>query len=126
MTTKSSLIDCGSGVRLGRGLAAVMRDGIKLVSDHYYPPGDGPFPTLLVRQPYGRAIASTVVYAHPVWFARAGYHVVIQDVRGRGDSEGDFYRFAMKALTGSTRSAGWSTIPPATVRSGCMASLTRE
>lgn len=86
MTTNPRMIDCGSGVRLERGLAAVMRDGIKLVSDHYYPPGDGPFPTLLMRQPYGRAIASTVVYAHPVWFARAGYHVVIQDVRGRGDS----------------------------------------
>ena len=50
-------------------------------------PGDGPWPTLLMRQPYGRDIASTVVYAHPVWFARHGYHVVIQDVRGRGGSE---------------------------------------
>ena len=100
MTIKPSLIDCGSGVRLERGFAAVMRDGIKLVSDHYYPPGDGPFPTLLVRQPYGRAIASTVVYAHPVWFARAGYHVVIQDVRGRGDSEGDFYPFRNEGADG--------------------------
>jgi predicted acyl esterase len=41
-----------------------------------------------MRQPYGRDIASTVVYAHPVWFARHGFNVVIQDVRGRGDSEG--------------------------------------
>ena len=64
-----------------------------LVSDHYYPPGRGPHPTLLMRQPYGREIASTVVYAHPTWFARHGYNVVIQDVRGRGDSEGDFYPF---------------------------------
>jgi uncharacterized protein len=100
MTTKSSLIDCGSGVRLERAVTAVMRDGIKLVSDHYYPPGDGPFPTLLMRQPYGRAIAATVVYAHPVWFARAGYHVVIQDVRGRGDSEGDFYPFRQEGSDG--------------------------
>ncbi len=46
-----------------------------------------------MRQPYGRDIASTVVYAHPVWFARHGYNVVIQDVRGRGDSEGEFYPF---------------------------------
>ena len=53
----------------------------------------GPHPTLLMRQPYGRDIASTVVYAHPVWFARHGYNVVIQDVRGRGDSDGDFYPF---------------------------------
>lgn len=53
-----------------------------------------------MRQPYGRDIASTVVYAHPVWFARAGYHVVIQDVRGRGDSEGIFYPFRNEGTDG--------------------------
>ncbi len=88
-----SLIDCGSGVRLERGVPCELSDGVTLVSDHYYPPGPGPHPTLLMRQPYGRDIASTVVYAHPVWFARHGYNVVIQDVRGRGDSEGEFYPF---------------------------------
>lgn len=87
------LVDCGFGVRLERGVCCAMADGVQLVSDHYYPPGAGPHPTLLMRQPYGRDIASTVVYAHPVWFARHGYNVVIQDVRGRGDSGGDFYPF---------------------------------
>jgi uncharacterized protein len=87
------LIDCGSGVRLERGVRCETADGVILVSDHYYPADSGPHPTLLMRQPYGRDIASTVVYAHPVWFARHGYNVVIQDVRGRGDSEGEFYPF---------------------------------
>ena len=58
-------------------------------------------PTLLMRQPYGRDIASTVVYAHPVWFARHGYHVAIQDVRGRGDSSGSFYPFRHEAGEGT-------------------------
>ncbi|HZD51325.1 MAG TPA: CocE/NonD family hydrolase [Silvibacterium sp.] len=95
MTKKhaATLIDCGSGVRLERGVRCEVSDGTILVSDHYYPPGNGPNPTLLMRQPYGRDIASTVVYAHPIWFARHGYNVVIQDVRGRGDSEGEFYPF---------------------------------
>ena len=88
-----TLIDCGNGVRLKRGVACTMPDGTRLISDHYYPARPGPHPTLLMRQPYGRDIASTVVYAHPVWFARYGYQVVIQDVRGRGDSEGAFYPF---------------------------------
>src|SRR5271170_5659278 len=88
-----SLVDCGSGVRLERGVRCELSDGTVLVSDHYYPSGRGPNPTLLMRQPYGRDIASTVVYAHPAWFARHGYNVVIQDVRGRGDSEGEFYPF---------------------------------
>ena len=37
------------------------RDGVRLDADVYYPEGEGPWPVLLMRQPYGRAIASTVV-----------------------------------------------------------------
>ncbi len=78
-----------------------LKDGTVLVSDHYHPAGDRPAPTLLVRQPYGRDIATTVVYAHPVWFARHGYNVVIQDVRGRGDSGGRFYPFRHEGKDGA-------------------------
>ncbi len=99
--SKSDWVDCGGGVRLERGVRARMPDGVELVSDHYYPPQPGPQPTLLMRQPYGRDIASTVVYAHPAWFARHGYNVVIQDVRGRGDSEGEFYPFRNEGADGA-------------------------
>ena len=95
------MIDCGSGVRLERAQQFTLSDGIVLVSDHYYPPGPGPHPTLLMRQPYGRDIASTVVYAHPVWFAAHGYNVVIQDVRGLGDSQGEFYPFRNEGRDGA-------------------------
>jgi putative CocE/NonD family hydrolase len=96
-----NMIDCGSGVRLERAQQFTLPDGVALVSDHYYPPGPGPHPTLLMRQPYGRDIASTVVYAHPVWFAAHGYNVVIQDVRGRGDSQGEFYPFRNEGRDGA-------------------------
>jgi putative CocE/NonD family hydrolase len=66
---------------------------LHLAADVYYPDGAGPFPVLLMRQPYGRTIASTVVYAHPTWYASHGYIVVIQDVRGRGTSSGEFELF---------------------------------
>lgn len=69
------------------------RDGIRLDADVYWPDADGPFPVLLMRQPYGRDIASTVVYAHPTWYAAQGFIVVIQDVRGRGTSDGIFQLF---------------------------------
>jgi uncharacterized protein len=101
-----ALVDCGDGVRLERGVACQLSDGITLVSDHYYPRGEGPWPTLLMRQPYGRDIASTVVYAHPAWFARHGYHVVIQDVRGRGGSAGEFYPFRHEGHDG-TETIAW-------------------
>ena len=95
------MIECGDGVRLERGVECSLSDGTALVSDHYYPAGAGPWPTLLMRQPYGRDIASTVVYAHPVWFARQGYHVAIQDVRGRGGSGGEFYPFRHEGRDGA-------------------------
>lgn len=94
------MIDCGNSVRLERNVRCKMRDGVELASDHYYPAEKGPHPTLLVRQPYGKDIATTVVYAHPIWFARHGYNVVVQDVRGRGESEGDFYPFRFEAKDG--------------------------
>jgi len=87
------------------------RDGVRLDADVYYPEGDGPFPVLLMRQPYGRAIASTVVYAPPQWYAAHGYIVVIQDVRGRGTSEGDFSLFATEIADGSDTVRWAATLP---------------
>jgi hypothetical protein len=106
-----ALVDLGSGVSLERGVRCRMSDGVELVSDHYYPPGLGPNPILLMRQPYGRDIASTVTYAHPAWFARHGYNVVIQDVRGCGDSEGEFYPFRHEARDGAETIA-WLSMRP--------------
>jgi len=99
-------VDCGGGVTLERGVECRMSDGVLLCSDHYYAVGGGPHPTLLMRQPYGRDIASTVVYAHPIWFARQGYNVVIQDVRGRGGSQGTFYPFRHEGKDGA-ETIGW-------------------
>jgi hypothetical protein len=76
------------------------RDGVRLDSDVYYPDAPGSFPVLLMRQPYGRTIASTVVYAHPAWYAAHGYIVVIQDVRGRGTSAGEFSLFTHEIADG--------------------------
>jgi uncharacterized protein len=70
------------------------RDGVRLDADIYRPDTAEKLPILLMRQPYGRAIASTVVYAHPRWYAAQGYIVVIQDVRGRGTSAGEFDLFS--------------------------------
>jgi hypothetical protein len=79
----------------------VCHDGTRLASSIWTPEADGPWPVLLMRQPYGRAIASTVTYAHPSWYARQGFLVVVQDVRGRGASEGSFAGFAQEAADGA-------------------------
>ena len=60
-----------------------LSDGVKLISRIWIPEQTGQWPALLMRQPYGREIASTITYAHPTWWASKGYMVVIQDVRGQ-------------------------------------------
>ena len=76
-------------------------DGVSLVSRIWTPQGAGPWPTLLMRQPYGRAIASTVTLPHPLWWTDQGFAIVVQDVRGQGSSDGTFQGFgSMSALPG--------------------------
>ncbi|GAB4211083.1 MAG: CocE/NonD family hydrolase [Synechococcales cyanobacterium] len=86
-------------------------DGVRLDADVYRPEAPGEYPVLLMRQPYGRRIASTVVYAHPSWYASHGYVVVIQDVRGRGTSEGTFQLFASETEDGAA-SVAWAAQLP--------------
>ena len=74
-----------------------LKDGIKLSSRIWVPKGEGPWPALLMRQPYGKEIASTITYAHPTWWASKGYLVIIQDVRGQGESEGVFKGFSQES-----------------------------
>ena len=73
-----------------RTLDTAMDDGARLKADVYRPVGEARYPVLVMRQPYGRKIGSTVVLAHPAWYAAQGYVVLVQDVRGRGESEGRF------------------------------------
>ena len=77
------------------------RDGVRLDADLYRPADGGPYPVLLMRQPYGRRIASTVVFAHPRWYAAQGYIIAIQDVRGTGSSEGTFRAFETEREDGA-------------------------
>lgn len=94
------------------------RDGVRLDADVYRPDSSEKFPVLLMRQPYGRAIASTVVYAHPSWYAAQGYIVVIQDVRGRGSSEGNFDLFAHEIDDGFDTINWTSQLPGSTGKVG--------
>ena len=87
-----------AGPRTFRRKAA---DGIEFAVDVYRPAVPGSFPVLLMRLPYGRKIASAVVLAHPAWYAAHGYVVAIEDVRGRGDSGGEFRVLADDVMDGA-------------------------
>ncbi len=66
-----------------------MRDGVTLSADVYRPNSTDPVPIILVRTPYDNGVAGQVA-AGKLW-AQRGYAYVVQDVRGRGESDGTFY-----------------------------------
>jgi uncharacterized protein len=80
-----------NSIRVEQDVRMVARDGVHLSADVYSPALPGKYPTLLMRLPYGSAVASSPVYRHPAWYASQGFCVVVQDVRGTWRSEGSFY-----------------------------------
>lgn len=64
-----------------------MGDGVRLATTVCLPEGDGPFPTVLVRTAYNRIPGTGGE------FTSRGYAYVVQDVRGRYDSQGEYYPF---------------------------------
>ena len=81
-----------------RDIMIPMRDGVRLAADVYRPAVDGvaiaePLPLLLSRSPYSKSRECDVLAA--THFARHGYVAVVQDMRGRYASEGEFTKYAV-------------------------------
>jgi uncharacterized protein len=78
-------------VKVELDVPARMRDGVTLRANVYRPEGEGPWPTLLTRSPYGKDDAKEwVTMLDPLQAARQGFIVVVQDTRGRFASEGEW------------------------------------
>jgi len=88
-----------------------MRDEIRLATDVFLPKGEGPWPVVMVRPPYGRHITShrEVSRRDPIPKNRAevaaafhaeGFAVVYQDCRGRYGSEGTFTKYVNEGRDG--------------------------
>ena len=75
-----------------------MRDGVGLSTDIYRPSGGGPFPTLLLRTIYDNQEPVYIEWTRR--FVEAGYAVVMQDCRGRFDSEGPWEPYIHEAEDG--------------------------
>ena len=74
------------------------RDGVTLYSDIYRPRADGKFPVILMRTPYDKSVNWAVAPAYQI--ASHGYVVIVQDVRGRYTSEGEWYPFRHESEDG--------------------------
>jgi putative CocE/NonD family hydrolase len=81
-------------ITIDRGVRIPMRDGVGLIADVYRPSPEGRYPVLLQRTPYDRSSnTNAMLMLNPVRAATAGFAVVVQDTRGRFESEGDFEPF---------------------------------
>lgn len=88
-------------ITLERGLGVPMRDGPVLRADLYRPARPGRYPTVILRTPYDRGLGGSYgQQLNAVRLAESGYAVLIQDVRGRFESEGAFYPFRHEAADG--------------------------
>lgn len=92
-SSKDALYD----VVIARSVKCTARDGVKLSVDIYRPsrngePLAGPFPAIVTRSPYdtrsGKGPSGQA--RNGEYFARRGYIYVVQDARGRFESEGEF------------------------------------
>ena len=86
--------DTPDAPRIAFGVRVPMRDGVYLACDVYLPPRDAEtnagdrWPTILMRTPYLKSSEAALDVAR--YYASHGHAYVAMDVRGRGDSEGEF------------------------------------
>ncbi len=101
------------GVKAEIGVMVPMRDGVKLATDVYRPtkndaPLDGRGPVVLIRTPYDKGDGKS---PDGRYFAGHGYTVVIQDTRGRFDSEGVWHWMSDDVADGFDCAAWIATQP---------------
>ncbi len=87
-------------ITLDFDVPAKMRDGATLRANIYRPAGEGLWPVLLTRLPYGKDLPIGGSVIDPAQVARRGYVVIVQDTRGRFTSEGEWMPFINEALDG--------------------------
>ncbi|MBS9376429.1 CocE/NonD family hydrolase [Rhodococcus sp. B50] len=78
-----------------------MRDAVSLTANVWHPT-EGRAPTLLIRIPYGKdmEVAMGDTIPNLTTLLEAGYAVVIQDCRGTGRSDGEFFPHAAERADG--------------------------
>ena len=97
---RKSVLGRTTEVLIQKNVSATMRDGTALMSNVYRPADGGSCPVLLTRLPYGKDQPRDPTYFDPLRAARRGYIVVVQDVRGRYASAGEFGTFPQEIEDG--------------------------
>jgi uncharacterized protein len=93
------------GIKLDHNVMVSVRDGVKIAVNIFRPDAPGKFPVLLAMSPYGKdaqtfdtppqpfgksVFEASVESGDPNYYVSRGYVYVIGDIRGTGDSEGEY------------------------------------
>lgn len=95
-------------ITIEKNLTVPMRDGVRLATDLYRNSAAPTAPVLVRRTPYNK---ERFISPDVIQLIQAGYHVVIQDARGRFASEGDF-RAVYQEITDSADCYEWVAAQP--------------
>ena len=87
------------------------RDGVKLAANVFLPAGAGPFPVVLSRTPYLKDALGDLSGYTAKKYVDAGYAFVMQDVRGKGHSEG-FYEAFIPDMEDGYDTVEWAAKQP--------------
>jgi hypothetical protein len=87
-------------VTVDRDVMIPMSDGVRLAADVYRPDSSGRFPVIVTRTPYNKSNPHHKYDFAGNLFAGQGYVFVVQDVRGKFGSEGDFYPYVHEGQDG--------------------------
>ncbi len=99
------------GVQVDHDIVTTMPDGTRLTASLYRPRNAaGPLATVLVRLPYHRLRYGQGYYSG-LFFASHGYAVLVQDLRGTGDSGGELLAWRDAAEDG-VATLDWITHQP--------------
>ncbi|MFN7998602.1 MAG: CocE/NonD family hydrolase [Bryobacteraceae bacterium] len=107
-------------IQMERDVLARMRDGVILRADVFRPSTEGRFPVLLQRTPYNKANYNANGAPFAIRAASQGYVVVLQDVRGRFASDGEWYPFRHELEDGYDTVEWAATLPYSNGRVGMM------
>lgn len=89
-----------ANVSIEYDVSVPMRDGVILRADVYRPVGEGAYPVIVARTPYDKTDMFELLYLDPWLASRQGFIAVVQDVRGRFASEGEFAPFTAEGPDG--------------------------
>lgn len=87
-----------------------MRDGVGLATHVYRPDAPGRYPVIIVRNPYGNGTDKASI-DEGRWWASRGYVYVLQNVRGRYNSEGAYYPYLYEINDGYD-TQNWAGVQP--------------